>query len=303
MLIALLTPALAAPAPLATVSEVRFTASFYLDSEADHREYLALRPDSAMVGQLMKSTEGSEPENIDSDGGTYHRYDLNVTTVDGLSIGDRWRLSGEQTNAVCTVSGFEMVASPEARAGATEEDAGAPCSAPLFVARVDCAQDATGAWFAVPASAPVPVWATKADGEITLEKRRQLLRDGTVSGLQAAVSEGAANRNEPMKSEVTTQTYRLGDHTIQSVKGTFYTGAGEDECGGEDLASRWSTLIIDGAVRPPEQTWRYWLSGVIDLDGDGEPEVLEQINGEQQIRDASGNVLRAHMPEWCVCGC
>lgn len=303
MLIALLAPALAAPAPLADVPEVRIVASFYLESESDHREYIALKPSPRLAGRLLKSTEGGEPETVSSDGGSYDRHQLSARTIDGVSLGEQWRLSGEETSAVCTVGGFEVIASPYARPGATEDSGGAPCISPLFVARLDCSLDASGAMIAVPASAPEPVWATSAEGEVTAQQRARLLADPVVEGLKADITAEADARKEGLHTELSSRTYTLGSHTIESVEGSFYTGVGDDVCGGEDLVTRFSTVIIDGQLRAPEQHDRYWLSGVLDLNGDGIPETMERLDGEQQIREASGAVLRAHTPDWCICGC
>ncbi len=303
MLIALLAPALAAPAPLADVPEVRIVASFYLESESDHREYIALQPSRRLAGRLLKSTEGSESESISSDGGSYDRHRLSVETIDGVSLGEQWRLSGEEMSAVCTVGGFEVIASPYARPGATEEDGGAPCITPLFVARLDCSVDASGAMIAVPASALEPVWATSAEAEITATERARVLSQPIVAELKAGITARADARKEGLHTELSSRTYTLGSNTIAAIEGSFYTGVGDDVCGGEDLVTRFSTVIIDGQLRAPEQNESYWLSGILDLNGDGIPETMERLDGEQQIRDADGDVLRTHTPDWCICGC
>jgi hypothetical protein len=302
MLIALISASLAAPAPLAAVPGVRLIASAYLDEAQTNRQYLALRPE-AELDAVLKSIAGSPGQEVNSDGGSYSRHLLSQTTLDGLSLGDRWRLSGESTDVVCTVSAFELVRSPYDSGGVISLDGGAPCSAPLIVARMDCDQDASGAALAVPASAPRPVWGTLTDGDLSDGQRASILANETISGQHTSIAAEAAERGEPLVTDISTLSYRFGKHTIQAVMGTFYTGEGEDSCGGEDLVSRWSTLIIDGQPRAPETGGSFWLSGVVDIDGDGRPETLEWSDGRQQLRDADGNVLRAHNPDWCVCPC
>lgn len=133
--LALISSALATP-------DVRLLTTTYLANGDESQQFITLEVDRKTAKHITANLTALTPEEINADGGMYHRYPLALEGLGGIKLKERWRLSGEQTNVVCTVTGFEMVASPYAQAGASLENAGAPCGATLYIARVGCDSDA-----------------------------------------------------------------------------------------------------------------------------------------------------------------
>ncbi|MFT4975059.1 MAG: hypothetical protein ACI8S6_000946 [Myxococcota bacterium] len=296
---------------LATISAILSTASIddaRLVTWTWEDTALALSADAAELEALLAATPGLVPEPMSTDGGEYVRYTLPVERLDGVSRGSRWRLlSAEEGEQQCSVSGFGMIMSP----GFSLSDRGswgAPCAEPLLFAELDCGDEEAG-WSAV----AVPVALDKAQvGRATAEQVEvpvptgplaAVLREEAIQALRVEASSRAAEQGAVLQTMVWTRAVSLGGRSVSVVEGRFYTGAGEDFCGGEDVGEEWGGLLIDGVPQGLRPLPEGRILGVFDLDGDGAVEVLESSAEGRVLRGADGRVIRRHSSEWCVCGC
>jgi len=292
-----------APTPPATPPMVRLTAWVSLDEVPEHTTHLALQVDQQTADRLLESVLNTPATAVNTDGGLYGLYQLDLEILDGVELDSQWRMSGEVTDVICTVAGFDLITSSLARPGATAENAGAPCYAPLFTARMACDTSASGATLAVPASAPTPVWGELIEGELAPAARDRLLALPEVAAVEDIVTGKAVQRDERVQTEMITWTYRLGNRHLQMVEGRFYTGEGEDGCGADDIVGRWFAVLDGGPPRAFESGNFHGSDGVLDLEGDGRLETVEWIDGQQVLLDVNRVPLRSHRPDWCVCGC
>lgn len=266
---------------------------------------IALSVDAPTLARLLQGVDGVEPVILSTDGGTYARYALPDRSLDGVAVGSAWRLLGSGKELACTVTGLGLIASPGFSMG-SEIGTGAPCMAPLVFADIDCGGQALP-WegLAVPegsgaqvATAGEPVSIETPMGAVTAA-----LRDEAIRAVRAEASVWASEQGEPLRTELSTTAYALGERSMLAVEGRFLTGEGEDFCGGQDVSAEWGGLMLDGAPRGMHAMPDGRILGVFDLDGDGSPEVLEQDASGTVLRGAGGQIIRRSDEEWCVCGC
>ena len=240
-----------------------------------------------------------------TDGEPVLRYEISAALLDGVALGSAWRVLGPGGEVACTVSGFGVIAS-EYFSLDDGVGSGMPCMEPLVFARMRCegGQQIPHDAVAVPAS------STRAAVAIIEEGRAlagggvaAMLQLAPIQALQQRTAAQASDLGETLQVQTQVQAARLAGRQVQIVKGSFYTGEGEDYCGGEDIAAEWGGLFVEGAPIGFQAIDNGSIRSVFDLDGDGELELLQSTNGQVRLVRLDGTVIRSHAIEWCICGC
>ena len=271
---------------------------------------IALAPSEAELHELIAQLPRDGGVQVDTDGGMYRRFALPTAHLDGVAVGSAWRVLSEDGERRCTVTGLGLIVSEYSDWSTLGTEGGAPCAAPLVFADISCDREdmpMPHSSIAVP-SANTRAQAGLSSGELVTTDAPEgalaaALRDDSIRALRARAAASAAEKGEPLLQEIVASPVRVGKQEVTLLSGRFYTGEGYDACGGEDVVVTWGGLLVDGVPVGLREVPGGSVSAVLDLDGDGALETLESAYGETHLRTATGEIVRSHAAEWCVCGC
>jgi hypothetical protein len=208
--------------------------------------------------------------------------------------GTRWKLfapASGRSLGLCKVSSFAAITSGHPHFGYLQQDPPptAPgCGEPAPFARLSCKSPPDEPLVAVPGEAPDPVLykALSPLRDIDLEDDVKALANRTPA-FQSAFAEAreAANeRSAPLQQLVTLTGYVAPGRKVLAVRVTLQTGDGEIWCGADDVRVELSAVYdwpADGGLGselvPLHRVGNTELLGLIDLEGDGVPELVERV--------------------------
>ncbi|MFT4975058.1 MAG: hypothetical protein ACI8S6_000945 [Myxococcota bacterium] len=223
--------------------------------------------------------------------GDFHDYavrSLDVTSLDGVAAGSGWQVLGPEGTQHCTVAGFSHIASVDA----TISDLGAPCGEPLVIAEVSCEAPLNGYMphLAVPDGRSVHA-ARPLGG-------KDFIEDISDPRLAPLVATDLFQRHRADRVFFSVQALSLRGENITLLSGSVLS---------EESAVPIVAVFRDGqALLVREGTGEL----VVDLDGDGEVEVLgmaplDNVVGYAThwvLADARG-IQTAVTLSWCEAGC
>ncbi|MEL6348388.1 MAG: hypothetical protein AAFV53_35100 [Myxococcota bacterium] len=296
-------PADVAVAPPVVTDEVRLVTWLW---DVGHGLSLELEQ-SERVALLSEAIPGGFVGTLDAGGGTYRRYAMSRADVGGVQAGSSWRVLHEGGEARCTVTGFEAIASEHYTPGDAVDWGAAPCMAPMIVATLACDMDVDFALAAVPTSntaAAVAEPVTVGTFTAPAGALNEYLTHPVVQQVQQDAALEARLRGAPLKSETSSQRYALNGQHVEVIRGRWFTGQGDEGCDGGDIVREWAAVVVDGQLLPPRETTGGNIYGVLDVEGDGQVELLEWSGMSTRVlRNADGSPRRADAVEWCICGC
>ncbi|MFT4624196.1 MAG: hypothetical protein ACI8PZ_002855 [Myxococcota bacterium] len=216
-------------------------------------------------------------------------------------VGDVWRGVGASDEAVeCEVTGFSVVTrgTPHHR---DAKDAKSPtCGVPRMLAQLNCSEPVT---WAVPELVELPTRYVRAtDREptpIAMAKVMVTLTDSDLYTRVRAITREATDANRALLDEATDiQLYKSADgREVLLVEGTLRTGEGKATCGRSDVNARIVGVVDSrGAVLSEFREFSGSVDGLIDVDGDGRPELLQQQWPAMPTLFAAGGDLLCRVP-------
>lgn len=176
------------------------------------------------------------------------------------------------------------------------------CGEPAVYAGLDCALE-IGPWLAVPESAPAPLPYKRVQGENNslLESARAAL-----DRLDAWKTYTAVDPNVPIERTVSVSRFEGPGGAFHVVEGAITEGEGP--CGGDEVAFR-ALYAAEGEglgrrLGPFQEAHFSTLLGLVDVEGDGAPEVLwTEFPDVSRLGRADGTVVTEHTVAFCDCAC
>lgn len=229
--------------------------------------------------------------------GQIHDYavrSLDVSSLDGVSVGSAWQVFGPAGAATCSVTGFEHVEAIDP----VVSDAGAPCGQPLVQAVLSC-EGATGAVYgegiAIPAVVPVSVAETSSD--VFVEARDHAALEPIAATALFQEHERALAERGEVEVSFSSRSVLLDGAEMTILSGVLYAP-------GDAVAL--SAVVRDGVV---VYAGEGAVSTVFDIGQDGKIEVLgwdtpdSAVSGVTwTLRDAD-HTLAQETINWCEAGC
>lgn len=269
---------------------------------------IVLAVDRKELREQMPQLSQGTGVRVETDGTPVRRHDISAEALDGVTLGSAWRVLGPRGETSCTVSGFSVIASDDFSMD-DPVGGGMPCMEPLVVAKMSCVdqQLLSHAAVAVPASNTRAAAATMEGGtppEVPSEAAASALTQlAPIQALQHRTELQASAMGEALQTRISVRTAHMASRQVQIVSGSFYTGEAEEHCDGEDIAAEWGGLLVDGAPIGFQAMEDGAIYAVFDLDGDGTLEMLQNTLGRTRLLRQDGTIIRAHVVDWCVCGC
>lgn len=215
-------------------------------------------------------------------------------------VGDRWQ-SGE---AVCTVVGYAAVVAEVVDQTPGEYGYVAPnCGSPTVWTRLRC--EGETAAFAVPSGVTPPRLAASRPVDPEASARAEAVLRANPRWL-ADVEEAkrdAELRHIAVDESVAVSAWGLGADALLLVDASVWSGEGVDWCGGEDVLRR-VVLVLTDEAQPRVLTdqgldGRTVLSGLMDISGDGIPELRLGHDGTEVLTGGSSRSLEP--VAICIC--
>ncbi len=220
---------------------------------------------------------------------------LSDTTLGGLTVGDVWTGAAPGGSASpCKVAGFVVVT----RTSGGEE----PCGGPQVFARLACASSPA---FVLPPGAPAPVhWAIEGSPKPSALAAAMVAVTSSSAFVDALrdIERVAEARRGAVSQDFDVKVVRQGDVAGILVVATLTTGSTAEVCS-QDGDQRTIAGIVDGQGG----VWHAFhdlgagtVDEVVDLDGDGRPEMLESSwPNFLTLRGTDGAVRCAVRPPLC----
>jgi hypothetical protein len=196
------------------------------------------------------------------------------------AVGDVWRGFATAEDPVeCKVKGFHVVVRGTPHHQKTGEAEAPTCGTPRVFAELGCPE--TIAW-AVPEAAPLPTRYTEvSDREPSPSSMAAAMITLTGSDLYVTLRSAAQDASELQKKILVESTdirmFRTGDgQEVLVVHGTLKSGESDPECGSSGVHTE-IVGIVDarGDVLTPFRELSGEVQGLVDLDQDGRPELIQ----------------------------
>lgn len=222
---------------------------------------------------------------------------LEAAALDGVREGSWWTLFAEDGQTTCRVSGFAVEIWEAGDPDTVPLHFGAPCGSPLFVATLDC-QGSISPEIAVPTESAgrVSIGRYAGEGEVVLHPAAERLYGATV---EQAARLGAGDVHRSFRAD----RFVVGGLEVDVARGRYYTGEGDDGCGGDDLVRAWTGLVVAGRVVAPRETTGDVTRLLLDLEGDGRIESLSSSYTVRTLSREDGTTIRSDNVNYCECGC
>ncbi|WP_224240342.1 hypothetical protein [Hyalangium gracile] len=194
------------------------------------------------------------------------------------------------------------------------------CGGAWPVAELDCSLVETRAMqsdaiaFVLPGGAPAPRYFARSD---SLPEPLRASQEAALRALPAFAktrAEGESHAREqglPLQESVEFRVFSAAGRQVVVGLAHFYTGEGNDVCGGPDFTATVSrvAVVVEGGQESlvAGEVKGESVQAVIDLEGDGRVELLTLDSGDSQGRTAivreDGSPLAASYLANCDCGC
>ena len=234
---------------------------------------------------------------------------LEEAEEESLKLGAVWQGLGKAEEPVkCRVKAFEVVVRGTPHHREEQEEAVPTCGEPRLFARIDCPEKL--AWV-VPEDAELPTrFAKVTDRELPPSALASAMVTLTSSDLYALLRKRAravAEQERTLLEEATdVQMYRAGEgEEVLVVHGTISSGEEDEECGAAGVHSEIIGVVDSrGQVLTPFRELSGEVTGLVDLDSDGRPELLQnQWPGAPTLFAGNGAVTCRLPTEFCDSPC
>jgi hypothetical protein len=218
----------------------------------------------------------------------------------------------------CQVTGFAWINRGVPHFGYFQQDppANEPgCGQPWAFAELDCGMTPSDLSFALPAGTKAPEFYTLGEGfsaQELFEQKKELQRLDRFARLRSEGALRAEQVQETLSQHVRAMRYvaKEGERQVVFAVARFITGEGNSACG-SDYNEQLTRAVVRGAGGEPRVLTASDLNidevaGVMDLEGDGQVELLLHATWPSQrvrlIRE-DGTELAGAEVENCDCGC
>jgi len=283
----------------------------------DGRAWLWLAQDPLVIERALEGAAAPTPLG----GLTAWSTGLGAETIEPHDKGDAWRVyaPGSATElGTCRINGFAAITRGQPHFGylAQEPPPTAPgCGEPALFAELSCKEAPDEPLIALPADQPEPALYTALaplrDIELEDDIKVIVAKSEAFGPVFRQANAEANERSVPLQQLVTLRGYVAKDRKVLLVQVTLQTGDGEVWCGSDDVRADLVAVYDwtkEGGIG--EQLVPFYaiemseVIGLIDLEGDGTPELIQQRWPDELQVIRAGQATTCTAPQaYCDCPC